>query len=70
MATKILLVLLLLLIVGSLASGLVFLLRDSPDSDRMARALTWRIGLSVAAFVLLLLAGWTGLIEPNAVRPG
>lgn len=70
MTMKILLVILLLLIVGSLASGLVFLMRDSSDSDRTARALTWRIGLSVTAFVLLLLAGWTGLIEPNAVHRG
>lgn len=70
MTTKILLVILLLLIVGSLASGLVFLMRDSSDSDRTARALTWRIGLSITAFLLLLLAGWMGLIEPNAVHRG
>ena len=68
MLTKIALVIVLLLIVGSLGSGLVFLLRDSSDSDRLARALTWRIGLSIAAFALLLLAGWTGLIEPNTGR--
>lgn len=70
MTMKILLVILLLLIVGSLASGLIFLMRDSSDSDRTARALTWRIGLSVTAFLLLLLAGWMGLIEPNAVHRG
>ena len=68
MLTKIVIAILFLLILGSLASGLVFLLRDSSDSDRVARALTWRIGLSIAAFVLLLLAGWTGLIEPNTAR--
>jgi drug/metabolite transporter (DMT)-like permease len=60
----------LLLIVASLAWGLYAMLSDRSDSDRMARALTWRIGLSIAAFVLLLLAGWSGWIEPNAVRPG
>jgi drug/metabolite transporter (DMT)-like permease len=60
----------LLLIVASLAWGLYAMLSDRSDSDRMARALTWRIGLSIAAFVLLLLAGWSGWLEPNAVRPG
>jgi drug/metabolite transporter (DMT)-like permease len=60
----------LLLIVASLAWGLYAMLSDRSDSDRMARALTWRIGLSIAAFLLLLLAGWSGWIEPNAVRPG
>ena len=68
MLAKIALGIFLLLIVGSLASAAVFMLRDSSDSDRMARALTWRIALSVAAFVVLLLAGWAGLIEPNGVR--
>ncbi len=68
MLTKIALGILMLFIVGSLASGLLFLLRDSSDSDRMARALTWRVALSITAFALLLLAGWAGLIEPNAVR--
>ena len=70
MGVKIVLAVLLLLIVGSLASGLWSLMRDRSDSDRTARALTWRIGLSIVAFVLLLLAGWSGLIEPNAVRSG
>ncbi|MFW5969099.1 MAG: twin transmembrane helix small protein [Halofilum sp. (in: g-proteobacteria)] len=70
MTVKILLVILLLLIVGSLASALIFLMRDSSDSDRTARALTWRIGLSITAFLLLLLAGWTGLIEPNGIHRG
>lgn len=54
---KALVVLLLLAIVGSLFSGLLFLYRDRGDSRRMARALTWRIGLSIALF-LVLLAGF------------
>lgn len=52
-----LVVLLLLAIVGSLFSGLFFLYRDRGDGRRMARALTWRIGLSIALF-LVLLAGF------------
>jgi len=68
MLVKILVVMLLLVIVGSLASGLFFMMRDDRDSDRMARALTWRIGLSIAAFALLMLGAWLGWIEPNPVR--
>lgn len=59
---RVLVVLLLLAIVGSLFSGLLFLYRDRGDSQRMARALTWRIGLSLALFLVLLAAFRFGLI--------
>ena len=52
-------------ILASLASGLVYLFKDDGDSRRTLRALTWRIGLSLALFVLLLVAYSTGLIEPG-----
>ena len=67
MLVKVVVVVLMLVILGSLASGLIFILRDSGDSDRAVKALTWRIGLSVAAFLLLLIGGLFGWIEPNAV---
>jgi hypothetical protein len=35
----------------------------------MLRALTWRIGLSVALFLLLLLAYRAGWITPHAATP-
>lgn len=57
-----LVVLLLLAIIGSLFSGLFFLYRDRGDGRRMARALTWRIGLSIALFLMLLAAFRFGLI--------
>lgn len=68
MLVKIVVLILLLVIVGSLASGLFFMLRDDADSDRMARALTWRIGLSIAAFALLILGAWLGWIDVNPVH--
>ncbi|MFW6021656.1 MAG: DUF2909 domain-containing protein, partial [Guyparkeria sp.] len=40
------------------------------DSTRTVRALSWRIGLSVAAFGLLMLGAFTGVIESNAVAVG
>lgn len=70
MIIKIAVVLLLLVIVGSLASALFHMLRDTQDSTRMVRALSWRIGLSVAAFALLMIAAWAGLIESSAVVVG
>ncbi|MBL8458567.1 MAG: twin transmembrane helix small protein [Zoogloea sp.] len=51
----------LLLVVGSLFSGLLFLYRDKGQGDRVVRALTWRISLSLLLFAGLLLAGrWGG----------
>jgi hypothetical protein len=47
-------VLLVLAIVVSLFSGLVSLYRDRGSGERTARLLTWRIGLSMLLFVLLL----------------
>lgn len=52
-------------ILASLASGLVYLYKDDHQSKRVAKALTWRIGLSVALFALLLVAAALGWIEPG-----
>ena len=66
---KILIGILLLGILLSLFSALVFLVRDRSASGRTARALTWRVGLSIGLFLLLLLAGWMGWIEPHGLYP-
>jgi len=55
-------VLLVLAIVVSLFSGLVSLYRDRGSGERTARLLTWRIGLSMLLFVLLLAGFRFGLI--------
>ncbi len=44
----------LLLVIGSLFSGLFFLYRDKGSGDRVVRALTVRISLSLLLFVGLL----------------
>ncbi len=51
---RVLVILLLLAILGSLFSGLFYLNRDRGAGERTARALTVRITLSIALFVLLL----------------
>ena len=56
-------------IVVSLGSALRHLTRVAGDSRRLVRALTWRIGLSVALFILLMLAWYTGLIAPHGIDP-
>ncbi len=69
MLAKLLVIALLLAVIGSLASALVFLMRDRGDSKRTVRALTLRVGLSIAAFVLLLIGAYTGLITPHGLTP-
>jgi hypothetical protein len=55
-----------LAIVLSLGSALVHLVRNKGDSSqKMARALTLRIGLSILLFALLLLAWRLGWIQPH-----
>jgi hypothetical protein len=66
---KILIVIVLFAIVGSLGSALFHLSRGKGDSKKMARALTVRVGLSVILFILLMLAYYNGLIEPNKIGP-
>ena len=58
---KFIIVLMLIAVIGSLFSGLFFLYRDR-SGDRLVKALTLRIGLSIAVFVVLLLSFRFGLI--------
>jgi Protein of unknown function (DUF2909) len=69
MLFKSIVVMLLLAILASLASGLVFLIRDKGESERTVRSLTIRIGLSIALFVLLIIGFATGLIQPHGITP-
>jgi hypothetical protein len=64
---KILIVITLFAIVISLGSALFHLSRGKGDPKKMVRALTIRVGLSVALFILLMLAWYNGLITPHGV---
>ncbi len=68
MALKIFIFSALLLIVGSLFSALVFLYKDKGKGERTVRALTWRIGLSLSLFVLLMAGYYFGIITPHGLR--
>ena len=59
------------LILISLAKALFHLTSAKPqDGARMVKALAWRIGLSVALFVLLIVAYRIGWIDPQRMVPG
>lgn len=59
---KIIVILFLIAIVGSLGSGLYFLVSDRSGSTRTVRALAFRVGLSFTLFLLLMAGYYFGLI--------
>lgn len=67
LVVKIIVVVFMLFILGSLGTALFRLLQDKGESDRTVRALTVRITLSIVLFVLLMLAFAAGLISPHPI---
>ena len=59
---KILVILFLVAIVGSLGSALFFMLRDQSKSERTVKALAVRVGLSLTLFILLMAGYFFGWI--------
>ena len=66
---KIVVVLLLVFIIVSLASGMVFLVRDKGQTTRTVKSLTLRIVLSVFLFILLFIGFRAGWIQPHGINP-
>lgn len=64
---RIIVVLFLVVIVGSLASALFYLVRDKGASDRTVKSLAIRVGLSVTLFLLLMLGYYFGLIPQQGL---
>jgi H+/Cl- antiporter ClcA len=64
-AIKILIIVFLVVILYSLASALVFLVKDHGEGDRTVKRLTWRIGLSLVLFLFLWFAYQMGWVEPH-----
>lgn len=69
MLVKLAIIAILIFILASLGSALVFMMQDRGRSRRTAKALTVRISLSIGLFVLLMVAYATGLITPHGVYP-
>lgn len=55
------------LILGSLGFALVFMMKDKGGANRMVTALAFRVGFSVALFLLLLLSYRLGWIQPTGI---
>ena len=68
---KAILVILLLAVIGALAFAGVMMLRKPGSGDQrqsgMARALAWRVALSIGAFLLVMLAWYMGWIQPTGI---
>ena len=64
---KILVAIAFLLIIGSLASALVFLMRDKGKSNRTVHALALRVGFSILLFIFLLVAHQLVWIQPTGI---
>ncbi|MDE2429337.1 MAG: twin transmembrane helix small protein [Burkholderiales bacterium] len=56
------------LILFSLGSALVYLMKDKGKSDRTVKALAFRVGFSITLFLLILIANHFGLIQPTGIR--
>lgn len=56
-------------ILYSLGSAMFYMIKDRGATDRTAKALTFRIGLSIGLFALLFVLYALGIIEPHGIRP-
>jgi predicted permease len=65
---KILVAIAFILILASLGSALFFLMRDRGKTNRTVKALAFRVGFSIALFILILVAYGLGWIEPTGIR--
>lgn len=68
MIIRVVIIGMLILIFASLASALVFLLRDRNGGTRTVKALSMRIGFSLALFLLLMAGFYFGIIPPEGIK--
>lgn len=62
---RIIVVAFLFIILSSLASALIYLVKDKGKSDRTVKALTVRISLSLVLFLLLMAGHYFGILPPR-----
>ena len=67
MLIKTIVIVMLVLIFASLFSALLFLYKDKGQGTRTAKSLTWRIGLSLALFLLLMAGVYFGVIPSSGI---
>jgi hypothetical protein len=64
---KIIVAIAFILILASLGSALFFLMRDKGQGNRTVKALAFRVGFSIALFILILVAYQQGWIQPTGI---
>ena len=62
---KFIVLLLLGFVIVSLFTGLYFLVKDKGQTNRTVNALSVRIGLSIVAILIVVIAGAAGIIDLN-----
>jgi len=67
LAFKLIIVVLLLFVVGSLFRALYFLVKDPSASKRVVKSLSWRIALSLVILLILVAGIQLGFIVPHTV---
>jgi len=63
--TKLIIVAVFAVIVYNLGAGLYYMMSEKGQSDRMVKALTRRIAISVLLILLVMLGIWLGYIKPH-----
>jgi hypothetical protein len=67
---KLLIIIAFAAVLYNLGAALFHMMTDRSGDGRMAKSLTWRIGLSVGLIVLVVLGIFTGVVEPHGVHVG
>ena len=65
MLVKAVIIIFLLIILYSLGSSLIFMVRDKGEGERALHRLMWRVGLSICLLILLFFMVYLGWIEPS-----
>jgi hypothetical protein len=68
MFAKVLTIIVMVVILITLGSGLIFLVKDKGKTNRTVKALTWRIALSITLFLFLFFAFSMGWISPHGIE--
>lgn len=64
---KILVAIAFILILASLGSALIYMMKDKGKSNRTVAALALRVGFSILLFILILVANHFGYIQPTGI---
>lgn len=64
---KIFITLLLIAVLYCLGSALFYMISPKSNPEKMAKALAWRIGISLGIFALLIVGFFMGWITPHGI---